>query len=109
MARTTEHAGVASPVLRAHSNGPKTVHAVLHTVRHRRWVMMMSVLPARRRAAEARSMLLVDHMPRPVAAVQQSTMPGACQELGSITWPHTARVSARALCSPTSVARRRKL
>ena len=57
--------------------------------------MMMSVLPARRRAAEARSMLLVDHMPGPVAAVQQSHMPGACQELGTITSPASARVSAR--------------
>ena len=104
-----ERAPVASPVLRAHSNGPQTVHAVLHTVRHRRWVMMMSVLHTSHRAAQARSVLLVDHMPGPVAAVQQSTMPGACQELGTITSPHTARVSARALCSPASVARRRNL
>ena len=74
-----------------------------------RWVMMMSVLPARRRAAEARSMLLVDHMPGPVAAVQQSHMSGACQELGTITLPASARVSARLLCSPASVARRRNL
>ena len=109
MARTTERVAVASPVFRARSNGPQSVLAVLHTVRHRRWVMMMSVLHTSHRAAQARSVLLVDHMPGPVAAVQQSTMPGACQELGSITWPHTARVSARALCSPAGVAPRRNL
>ena len=100
---------VANPVLRVHSNPPQSVLAVLHPARRRRWVMMMSVLPARRRAAEARSMLLVDHMPRPVAAVQQSHMSGACQELGTITLPASARVSARLLCSPASVARRRNL
>ena len=85
------------------------MHAVLHPAPRRRWVMMMSVLPARRRAAEARSMLLVDHMPRPVAAVQQSHMSGACQELATFTLPASARVSARLLCSPGGVARRRNL
>ena len=70
---------------------------------------MIIVLHTRHRAEEAGSMLQVDHMSRPVAAVQQSTMLGACQELGSITWPHTARVSARALCSPAGVAPRRNL
>ena len=104
-----ERAPVASPVFRAHSSGPQTVHAVLHPARHRRWVMMMSVLHTSHRAAQARSVLLVDRMPGPVAAVQQSTMPGACQELGIITSPHTARVSARALCSPAGVAARRNL
>ena len=102
-------APVASPVIRVHSNGPQTVHAVLQTVQRLRWMMMINVLHTSHRAAQARSVLLVDHMPRPVAAVQQSTMPGACQELGSITWPHTARVSARALCSPAGVAPRRNL
>ena len=104
-----ERAADKGPVLRAHSNGPQSVLPILHPVRRRRWVMMMSVLPARRRAAEARSMLLVDHMPGPVAAVQQSHMSGACQELGTITSPASARVSARLLCSPASVARRRNL
>ena len=70
------------------------VHAVLHTVQRVRWMMMIIVLHTRHRAAEARSMLVVDRMPGPVAAVQQSTMPGACQELASITWPHTAYASA---------------
>ena len=87
-------APVAGPVLRAHSNGAQTVPAVLHTVQRVRWMMMIIVLHTRHRAAEAGSMLQVDHMPRPVAAVQQSTMPGACQELASITWPHTAHASA---------------
>ena len=104
-----ERAPVASPVLRTDSNALQSVLAILHTVRHRRWMMMMSVLHTSHRAAQARSVLLVDHMPRAVAAVQQSTMPGACQELGTITWPHTARVSARALCSPAGVAPRRNL
>ena len=58
-------------------------------------MMMIIVLHTRHRAAQAGSMLQVDHMHGhmhgPVAAVQQSTMPGACQELGSITWPHTAQ------------------
>ena len=102
-------APVASPVIGVHSNGPQKGLAVLHTVRHRRWMMMMSVLHISHRAAQARSVLLVDHMPRPVAAVQQSTMAGACQELGTITLPHTARVSARALCSPAGAAPRRNL
>ena len=97
------------PVLCVHSDGPLQGLAVLHTVQRARWMMMMSVLHTSHRAAEARSMLLVDRMPGPAAAVQQSTMPGACQELGSITWPHTTRVSARALCSPTRVAPRRNL
>ena len=55
---------------------------------------MIIVLHTRHRAAEAGSMLQVDCMPGPVAAVQQSTMPGACQELDSITWPHMAYDSA---------------
>ena len=70
---------------------------------------MIIVLHTMHRAAQAGSMLQVDHMHGPVAAVQQSTMPGACQELASITLPHTARVGTRALCSPASVAPRRKL
>ena len=109
MAHTTERVAVASPVLRARSNGLQSVPAILHTVRRPRWVMMMSVLHTSHRAAQARSVLLVDHMPGPVAAVQQSHMSGACQELGTITSPASARVSARLLCSPASVARRRNL
>ena len=54
---------------------------------------MIIVLHTMHRAAQAGSMLQVDHMHGPVAAVQQSTMPGACQELASITWPHTAHAS----------------
>ena len=104
-----ECAAVASPVLRVHSNGPQSVPAVLHPVRRRRWVMMINVLHTSHRAAQARSMLLVDHMPGPVAAVQQSHMSGACQELGTITLPASARVSARLLCSPAGVAPRRNL
>ena len=87
-------ARIASPVFRARSNGPQTVHAVLHTVQRARWMMMIIVLHTMHRAAQAGSMLQVDHMHGPVAAVQQSTMPGACQELASITWPHTAHASA---------------
>ena len=104
-----EHVADAGPVLRAHSNAPQSVLAILHTVQRLRWMMMIIVLHTMHRAAQAGSMLQVDHMHGPVAAVQQSTMPGACQELASITWPHTARVSARALCSPASVAPRRNL
>ena len=81
------------PASQVRSSEPNLKHrytiqgpAVLHTVRHRRWVMMMSVLHTSHRAAQARSMLLVDHMPGPVAAVQQSTMPGACQEMLPSSW-----------------------
>ena len=77
----------------------QTLHAVMVKKRHRTpptldRMMMIIVLHTRHRAAQAGSMLKVDHMHGPVAAVQQSTMPGACQELGSITWPHTAYASA---------------
>ena len=96
-------AGVASPVLRAQSEAQIQGPAVLHPVQRARWMMMIIVLHTRLRAAEAGSMLQVDRMPGPVAAMQQSTMPGACQELGSITWPHTARVSARATASVTGI------
>ena len=64
---------------------------------------MIIVLHTMHRAAQAGSMLLVDHMPGPVAAVQQSTMPGACQELASITWPHTAHARAREHCAALPV------
>ena len=47
---------------------------------------MMSWLHLWHRAAEAGSVLQIDHWPRPAAAVQQSTMPGALQELGTTTW-----------------------
>ena len=86
-------APVAGPVLRAHGIGLQSVPAVLHTVQRVRWMMMIIVLHTMHRAAQAGSMLQVDPMPGPVAAVQQSTMPGACQELASITWPHTAYAS----------------
>ena len=74
--------------------------------------MLIIVLHTRHRAAQAGSMLKVDHMHMhmhmhgPVAAVQQrlqSTMPGACQELGSITWPHTAHAPAREHCAALPV------
>ena len=89
-----ERAPGASPVLCPPGNGLQSVPAVLHTVQRARWMMMIIVLHTRHRAAEAGSMLQVDHMHGPVAAVQQSTMPGACQELDSITWPHMAYDSA---------------
>ena len=71
--------------------------------------MMMSGLLLWHRAAEDRLVLLVHHWPRPVAAVQHTHMSGACAELGTTTSPATPRVSARLLCSPASVARRRNL
>ena len=54
--------------------------------------MMMSVVPASHRAEQAGLVRLVDRLPRPVAAVQQSTMPGALQVLGTIIWSATLRV-----------------
>ena len=61
------------------------------------------------RAAEAGSVWQMDHKHRPAAAVQQSTMPGRPGELATITWSAAPRVSARLLCSPGGVARRRNL
>ena len=66
---------------------------VLHLYAYQRWtMMMMSWLHLWHRAAEAGSVLQIDHWPRPAAAVQQSTMPGALQELGTTTWSATSRV-----------------
>ena len=93
-ARTVERVAGLGPVLRAHGNGPQSVPAVQHTVRATRRAVMMSGLHLWHRASQAGSVRQMDRRPRPAAAVQQSHMPGACQELGSITWPHTARVSA---------------
>ena len=104
-----ERARIEGPVLWVHGNGPQSVPPVLHPARGARSMMMIIGLHLWHRAAEDRLVLLVDHMPGPVAAVQQSYMSGACQELATFTSPASARVSARLLCSPASVARRRNL
>ena len=83
---------VASPLLCAPGNGLQSVPAVLHPYAHQRWTMMMSWLQLWHRAAEAGSVLQIGHGPRPAAAVQQITMPGALQELGTTTWSATSRV-----------------
>ena len=55
-------------------------------------MMMMSVVPASHRAAQAGLVRLVDRLPRPVAAVQHTTMSGPPGELGTIIWSATLRV-----------------